>query len=83
LEDPNDWETIERMIERYMKDKIKNIRIDYTVNYIKKRKEYVRNQGDAENEDEDDNDNDDEGSAQPKRRKVCLKFLISPIDPNR
>ena len=36
LEDPNDWETIRRVIERYMKDKIRHIRVDYVVNYIKK-----------------------------------------------
>ena len=72
LEDPNDWDTIEKMIERYMKDKIKHICVDYVVNYIKKCKEYNRSQRHAENVDDDDlsEENNDEGSSQPRKRKV-------------
>ena len=71
LEDPNDWNTVEKMIERYMKDKIKHIRVDYVVNYIKKRKEYMRSQRHAENDDDDDSEeNNDEGSSRQRKRKV-------------
>jgi hypothetical protein len=69
LEDPNDWQTVERMIEKYMKDKIKSIRVNYVVNYIKKRRECTLSQRDAENDEESD---DDEGSH-PKKHKVCLQ----------
>ena len=61
LEDPNDWQTMERMIERYMKDKIKHIRVEYIVNYIKKRREYISSQRSAENvENGNESDESDE-----------------------
>jgi hypothetical protein len=69
LEDPNDWQTIERMIERYMKDKIKFIHVDYIVNYIKKCRECMLSQRDIENDDDDDDD-DDAGSRPKKQQGI-------------
>jgi hypothetical protein len=38
LEDPDDYAPIEGIIERYMKDGIKKIRVEYVVSYSKKRR---------------------------------------------
>jgi hypothetical protein len=38
LEDPNDWEAVETMIERCMKEGIKRIHVEHVVTYIKKRR---------------------------------------------
>jgi hypothetical protein len=81
MEDPNDWETIERMVEKYMREGIKGIRIDYVVSQAKKRRDpafapvAVENDGDSDDEDEE--------SPKPKKRKVCSLKMYLIIDTNR
>jgi hypothetical protein len=68
LEDPNDWQSVEKMIESYMKEGYKNLRVDYIVNYLKMRKQVVVDSID------DDESNDtlsiQTGKPTIKKRKV-------------
>ena len=64
LEDPNDWESVEKMIQSYMKEGIKNLRVDYVVNYHKKRKLRVMEAI------HDDDLNEDVDTSTVKKRKV-------------
>ena len=55
IEDPFDWEALEENIEEYMKQKVKMLRVDYVVTYVKTRRHGNSYQMDA-NEDLDDNE---------------------------
>ena len=81
LEDLNDWDSIEKLIEKYMKDRVKNIRVEYVVNYIKKRKERIMESQVIDDNAESDDDNTD--SPQIKKRKVARCYYQLIVDTNR
>lgn len=79
LEDPSDWGPVEKMIEKYMKDGIENIRVDYIIKYQKKRKERVLNPQITELSDDDE----DIETPVTKKRKVTDFFYLLIIRHKR
>jgi len=77
MDDHNDWNTIERLVEKYMKEGFKKIRIDYIVTYAKKRLEHIARYQTPENM--GSSDVEQEQSLQSKKRKVSIYLCMSDI----
>lgn len=72
IDEPSDWEALEKMVSNYMKDRIKMWRVDYVVVYEKTRKRIDLSHS-------DDGSDDDDLETVSKRRKVIFSCLIMLI----
>jgi hypothetical protein len=63
--DPSDWKALEENIEDYMKQRIKMLRVDYIVTYIKTRRHSISGQTV-----EDDLDNENTSPTRKKQRTL-------------
>jgi hypothetical protein len=74
IDEPSDWEALEKMISNYMKDRIKMLRVDYVVVYEKTRKRI-----DLSHSDDHEDSSDEDLEPVSKRRKVIFSCLIMLI----